>query len=195
MAASWSNIYCQMITEAGPILGEGLLEGFQTSIELESFDWTMDGPSTHKEQAAGGMAGAVSAVGGALGLAETREPEIGKLILHKRFDIASSMIHTCCDNQLKVLSASITVLHIATGGPGIHMPGFILVATDALIEDVTVTMDRGERGVEVKERVTLRANGIAITYMRKVMGISVPAIPFAYVKTEASSGPSLPGGF
>ena len=39
---SGSNIFMQLITATGPVLGEGLLEGFEGSIELKEFGWGMD---------------------------------------------------------------------------------------------------------------------------------------------------------
>ena len=38
---SGSNIFMQLITATGPVLGEGLLEGFEGSIELKDFSWGM----------------------------------------------------------------------------------------------------------------------------------------------------------
>ena len=36
---AWSNIFLQLITVTGPVIGEGLLAGWETSIELDSFKW------------------------------------------------------------------------------------------------------------------------------------------------------------
>ena len=41
--SGWSNIFLQLITGLGPVptpaVGEGLLEGWQGSIELQGFNW------------------------------------------------------------------------------------------------------------------------------------------------------------
>src|SRR6516225_442323 len=122
--SGWTNIFMQLITGAGPVLGEGMLEGWQTSIELQSFGWTSQLKDEHDKEKKGGVGGAVASA--AQGLTQ-KSPEssfdMGDLTFTKRFDVASAQIHTCLDNALPVLSASITVLHVKQGGRLVHEPG------------------------------------------------------------------------
>ena len=57
---AWSNIFLQLITGTGPggavpmpVIGEGLLEGWETSIELDSFEWGCDYEHHHEAQKKG----------------------------------------------------------------------------------------------------------------------------------------------
>ena len=52
---AWSNIFCQIITPAGPVIGEGLLSGWQTSIELTGFDWGLTVQQAHDIKASAAM--------------------------------------------------------------------------------------------------------------------------------------------
>lgn len=181
----WSNIFCQIITPAGPVIGEGLLSGWQTSIELDGFEWSAEVDQTPETDNPGGaLAAAV----------ETATPEIitpfkaGSLILHKRFDIATSDLHTLMDNpEMPIISVSITVLHIAHGGQVIHRPGFVILCTDCKIKDVDVKMEPGEQGVQIREDVTIDFQSITITYMRSIGKEVVPTIPFVYIKAAPAS--------
>ena len=83
--------------------------------------------------------------------------------MEKRFDIASAMIHTCLDNHLPVISASITVLNIKQGGRSIHEPGFTLVATDGLFHRRRAQHELDRAGVEVKESLTLDFDTIVVS--------------------------------
>ena len=47
---AWSNIFCQIIGATGPVIGEGLLSGWQTSIELEGFEWGLSVEQTHERE-------------------------------------------------------------------------------------------------------------------------------------------------
>ena len=50
---AWSNIFLQLVTPAGPVIGEGLLEGWQTSIELDKFEWSAEYKKSTKEEKIG----------------------------------------------------------------------------------------------------------------------------------------------
>lgn len=187
---AWSNIFLQLITPAGPVIGEGLLEGWQTSIELNSFKWDLS-YSAESEPPSKGLG---SAVGGAL-LAlvggASKNVSMGKLEFEKRFDIASAMIHTCLDNHIPIISASITVLNIKHGGRAIHEPGFTLVAADGYITDVDLAMAPSGNAVEVKETVTLKFNSIVISYLKKVGKDNLPTNPFFYTAPKKVGMPGL----
>jgi hypothetical protein len=174
---AWSNIFLQLVTPTGPVIGEGLLEGWQTSIELESFAWSMTYNKGEKGDGGGGVMGALSALAG---VGKNKNVEMGTLTMEKRFDIASAMIHTCLDNRIPILSASITVLNIKPGGRAIHEPGFTLVATNGYFTEASLDMKQSGHSVEVKESLTLHFNSIVISYLKKTGKDNVPTNPFFY---------------
>ncbi len=176
---AWSNIFLQLITPAGPIIGEGLLEGWQTSIELTSFKWGLTYSPEAEDPSKGFGAAAKGALLALVGGAE-KNVTMKELEFEKRFDIASSMIHTCLDNHIPIISASITVLNIKHHGRAIHEPGFVIVAADGHITDVDLSMAPSGNGVEVKETVTLKFNSIVVTYLKRVGKDNLPTNPFAY---------------
>jgi hypothetical protein len=191
---AWSNIFLQLITGTGPggavpmpVIGEGLLEGWETSIELESFSWGCSYEHHHEAQKSGSMLGALaSAASGALGLGG-KNIKMNPLVLRKRFDIASSQIHFCVDRDLPVISASITVLNIKHGGRAIHEPGFTLVATDGYFRDVKLSLVPSGNAVEVKEEINLEFKSIVVTYLKRVGKDNLPTNPFFYTAPEAGS--------
>ncbi|MGZ5183922.1 MAG: hypothetical protein ACXWIG_06155 [Caldimonas sp.] len=176
---AWSNIFLQLITPAGPVIGEGLLEGWQTSIELTSFKWGLTYHAEAEDPSQGFGAAAKGALLALVGGAE-KNVEMKELEFEKRFDIASAMIHTCLDNHIPIISASITVLNIKHHGRAIHEPGFVLVAADGYITDVDLAMAPNGNAVEVKETVTLKFNSIVVTYLKKVGKDNLPTNPFTY---------------
>ena len=86
----------------------------------------------------------------------------------KRFDIASSRIHACVDTNIPIISALISVLHIKQGSHSIHEPGFTLLATDGHFEKVDISMEKGDKGVEVIEDLELRFKHIVVTYSKRL---------------------------
>ena len=187
---AWSNIFLQLITPTGPVIGEGLLEGWQTSIELDTFSWTLsydpDAEANKKKTFGGGLAGAV---GGLLGL-KAKNLTPGVLMMEKRFDIASAMIHTCLDNHIPIISASITVLNIKHGGRAIHQPGFTLVAADGHFIKAELDLTPTGNGVEVKEKLELNFKSIVISYLKTFGKDNIPTNPFFYTAPDTPS--SLP---
>ena len=184
---AWSNIYLQLITITGPVIGEGLLDGWETSIELEKFGWGMTYNSDSKDPESSGGGGLMGAVGGAvkglLGIGGNRV-KMNELTMEKRFDIASAMIHTCLDNHLPIISASITVLNIKHGGRAIHEPGFTLVATDGYFTEVKLSMTPSQHGVEVKESLTLKFDSIVVSYLKRAGKDNIPTNPFIYTNPK-----------
>lgn len=165
---SQSNIYLQLVTLTGPVIGEGLLEGFQGSVELKDFSWGMHVLKDPKAKNGGLGEGLRSMVGAGKTVTVKMEP----LEFKKRFDIASSQIHTCLDNHIKVVSASITVLHIKHGdnavSGAIHQPGFTLVATDGYFTETKVDLVPDGNSAEVVETVRMSFKRIVITYLKNV---------------------------
>ena len=184
---AWSNIFLQLITVTGPVIGEGLLAGWETSIELDSFKWDCDfradaDAATKKSfgAALGGAALSMLGVGGV-------NLKMGSLTMEKRFDIASATIHTCLDNHLPIISASITVLNIKHGGRGIHQPGFTLVAADGFITNVGLKMVPAGNGVEVKEEITFDFKSIVVSYLKVNGKDNIPTNPFYYIAPDKTS--------
>lgn len=182
---SGSNIFLQLITATGPVIGEGLLDGWQGSIELHNFGW---GASV-EENPQSGKKGALGGLGKMLGIGDTVTFKMNPLTFEKRFDVASSQIHFCLDNHLKVISASITVLHIKHGGRAVHQPGFVLLATDGYITSVDIQAQPDGNSTELIENVTLEFRSITMTYMKKAGKDNVPTAPFFY--STPTSTPSL----
>jgi len=182
-----------------------------TQIELLSFTWDMEfhlDDAEEKESgsllgAAAGMAAGVAggnlagAVGGQAGLAVAAAAaataaaikdfqkipmiRMGVLKMKKRFDIASSRIHACIDQDIPINSALISVLHIKQGGNSIHEPGFSLLATNGYFEKVDVSMEKGDKGVDVIEDLELRFKNIVVTYSKRLAEHDIPMPPFVYV--------------
>lgn len=192
---SWSNIYLQLITATGPVLGEGLLDGWEGSIELRGFDWGMGARTVADQSGAGfGLGGLKSA----LGISKNVPIEMEPLTFTKRFDVASSHIHTCLDNHIPVISASITVLHFSPSAlpkgaagdalgstpaaalAGLHKPGFILLATDGYFESVDLNLEQDGTMSELVETVTLNFKMINISYVKPIGPAAVPMPPFIY---------------
>jgi len=153
--------------------------------------------------AGGAIAGNIAGLGGAAGIAAAATAaaiasaalaeddrlnvvNAGKLKFSKRFDIASSTLHTVVDNNLPVISALITVIHIKPDGATLHQPGFTLLATDGRLETVNVDMERGDKGVEVVEEFELEFKSIVITYSKRLGANNIPMAPFIHDFPEES---------
>lgn len=175
---SGSNIFLQLITATGPVVGEGLLDGWQGSIELRNFGW---GASYEENDAIGKKkTGLGAGLMKMVGLGNAANFKMESLTFQKRFDVASSQIHFCLDNHLKVASASITVLHIKHGGRAVHQPGFVLLATDGYITAVDIKAQSDGLSTELVEDVTLEFKNITMTYLKKAGKDNVPTAPFVY---------------
>jgi type VI protein secretion system component Hcp len=206
-----------------PVIGEGRLEmPWAMQIELLSFSWSFEIDHKAKEDkgsllgaAAGMAAGAVvgnlaGAAAGQAGLAAAavaaaavsaikdfqdiaKVKSLGLLKMTKRFDIASSRIQACVDNNLPIHSALISVLHIKQGARSIHEPGFTILATDGRFEKVDIKMEKGDKGVEVTEDLELRFKNIVVTYSKRLGIDNIPMPPFVYFSPkDPKAGPSLP---
>jgi len=195
-----------------------------TQIELVSFSWDIKYKHEYKDRSGGSLGGALAgmaagagggmaagAVGGQAGLAAAAvaaaaaaalaagtekkgKVELGVLKIVKRFDIASARLQSCADNNIKIFSALISVLHIKGGGHLIHEPGFTLLATDGYIEKVDVEMEKTDKGVEVIEKLDLQFRNIVIAYSKRLLEHNIPMPPFKYDSPpEPAGGPSIPG--
>lgn len=196
---SWSNIYLQLITATGPVIGEGLLDGWEGSIELRKFDWEMN---ANKKATQGGLKLNASTLKSIVGLGPDTGLDLKSLSFTKRLDVASSQIHTCLDNGLPVISASITVLHfspsalpkgaagdvLSVASPaagaleGLHKPGFILLATNGRFESAKLSLEDDGRMKEMVETVTMSFETISISYVKPIGPAAVPMPPFIYTK-------------
>lgn len=185
-----------------------------TQIELIGFSWGLafDYKDQVKKKsgsmlgAAAGMAGGAvagnvaGAVGGQAGIAvaaaaaaaasalmdfkEIPKADVGLLKMTKRFDLASARIQSCADNDIRINSALISVLHIKQGGGLMHEPGFTLLATNGYFEKVDVKMEKGDKGVEVTEELELHFKHIVVTYSKRLGAHNIPMPPFVYVAPD-----------
>ena len=176
-----SNIFLQLVTATGPVVGEGLLEGWQGSIELKEFSWGFHAlKDTEKKSTAAKLASMA-------GLGKPVTMKMEPLTFVKRFDVASSQIHICLDNHLPVLSASITVLHIKHGGRAVHQPGFVLVAANGYFSNVKLDLVEDGNSAELVETVELNFEFITINYLKSLGPDNLPTAPFFY------PAPKVPG--
>jgi hypothetical protein len=169
-----SNIYLRLITMTWPILGEGLLEGWETAIELKDFNWGIEAELHQK----GGMS-----VGSLIGMGQNVSVQMHPLKFTKRFDVASHHIHFCIDNKIKILSATITVLHMKPGFVPPHAPGFVLNCADGYFESTELELGSDGMLAELTETVTVNFGLMQMLYMKPVPGANgqpVPTAPFFY---------------
>jgi type VI protein secretion system component Hcp len=178
---SWSNIYCQILTKTGPVVGEGLLDGFQGSIELIDFKWGMK-VRTDAEKGSGSFGLSVSKLKSMAGLSSAKGLDLQELEITKRFDIASSRIHSCIDNDIPIASLSITVLHIKQGGRVLHQPGFTFVASDGYFTESALSLSPSGNAAELTETVKFNFRSVNITYLKRMGKDNFPMNPFFYAK-------------
>lgn len=170
-----SNIFMQLITKAGPLVGEGLLKGWEGSVELREFSWGMHALKDTKPKASAGAA-ALSMLGIGTPISIKMEP----LTFVKRFDVASAQIHTCLDNHVKIVSCSIAVLHVKQGDIPVLEPGFTLLATNGYFVSSKLSVEESDSGIEVMETVTLNFKNINIVYSKSVGKNALPTMPFLH---------------
>lgn len=173
---SRSNIFMQLVTGAGPVLGEGLLEGFEGSVEILEFEWGMKALKDPKEKKPGGALR--NAVASMAGLGPPVTIQMAPLTFKKRFDVGSSQLHYCLDNHLPVLSCSITVLHIKQQDRIIHQPGFVLVATKGYFERCEFDVRDDGLSKELIETYVLNFKSITMTYLKTLGKDNLPTAPF-----------------
>ncbi|HEV6963917.1 MULTISPECIES: hypothetical protein [Roseateles] len=174
---SQSNIFMQLITGAGPVVGEGLLEGFEGSVEILDFEWGMRALKDPKPRKTG-MAGVASAAAAMAGLGKPVSIQMEPLSFKKRFDVGSSQMHFCLDNHLPVVSASITVLHIKQQGRAIHQPGFVVMATQGYFESCALEVRDDGLSKQVIESWVLNFKNIKMTYLKTLGKDNLPTAPF-----------------
>ena len=171
---SRSNIFLELITGAGPVVGEGLLEGWEGSVEVLQFGWGMTALKDPKSRA-GGLASAAAAVAG---LVRPVSVQMAPLTFTKRFDVGSSQMHFCLDNHLPVVSATLTVLHIKQQGRAIHQPGFVLTCTQGYFSECALEVRDNGNAKDVLEHWTLNFKNIQLTYLKTLGKDSLPTAPF-----------------
>ena len=158
-------------------MGEGLLEGWEGSVELLEFSWGMHALKDPKPSA-GGLAGARSAAAAMAGVGKPVTIKMEPLVFVKRFDVGSSQLHFCVDNHLPVVSASITVLHIKQQGRAIHQPGLVLLATDGYFAECSFEVRDDGNSKELVETYTLNFKNIKMTYLKTLGKDNLPTAPF-----------------
>lgn len=181
------NIFMAVISAAGPVVGEGLKEGFQGTIELDSFGWDMSLQKDPKAKLGGG-ANALKSLGALVGVGGVDRIRVGSLSITKKFDIASPILHTYLDNHVLILSVVITVLHIKPGGQAVHQPGFVLTAENGYFQKSSLSLSGGSGNSALKETMTFNAKGITINYVKSLGvkvaggGMNAPTNPFWVIK-------------
>jgi len=173
---SGSNIFMQMITERGPVLGEGLLQGYEGSIELKEFNWGMH---CLKDP---GKTDLLSSAASLIGIGKPITVKLEPLEFTKRFDVGSMQMHLSLDRHWKILSTTITVLHIKQKGKMIHEPGFVLLCTDGYFSDISLELSQDGNMTELTETCKLNFKNINMTYLKKIDNSVVPAAPFFFPK-------------
>jgi type VI protein secretion system component Hcp len=174
---SASNIYLRLVTASGPVIGEGLLEGWETSIELKSFDWGMEvlKDSTGKKSIGGALASMA-------GLGPTIKVQMEPLKFTKRFDLSSFHIHLCLDNHIKVVTAAITVLHMKPNVIPPHAPGFVLNCANGYFESTSLKLAQDGNMSELEEEVVMNFTSIQMQYLKPIAGQPTPMAPFFHGK-------------
>lgn len=174
---SRSNIFMQLVTGAGPVVGEGLLEGWEGSIELLEFGWGMSALKDPKSRPTG-LAGVAAAAASMAGIGMPVTVQMEPLTFKKRFDVGSSQMHYCLDNHLPVVSATITVLHIKQQGRAIHQPGFVLACTMGYFAECALDVSDSGNSKEVTENWTLNFKSIKMMYLKTLGKDNLPTAPF-----------------
>ena len=181
---AWSNIFLQLTTLVGPILGEGqAAPPYTGQIELIDFKWDMTAHKNPDAKAGFGL-DLAAAASGFLGGGKEVQINLGKLSFKKRADAASALIMLALDNKVPVVLASITVLNIQNLVGPVRDPGYNLTVTGGYFSDLSLKLQSSQMGAELIEDVTMNFTGITITYMRKVDAINAhtPTIPFFFKK-------------
>lgn len=176
---SRSNIFMQLVTGAGPVVGEGLLEGFEGSVELIDFSWGMSALKDPKAKGSG-MAAVAAAAASMAGLGTPVTVKMLPLTFKKRFDVGSSQMHFCLDNHLPVVSATITVLHIRQQGRVMHQPGVVLACTMGYFADCALDVTESGLSREVTETWTLNFKSIKLMYLKTLGKDNLPTAPFIH---------------
>lgn len=171
---SGSNIYMRMITERGPVIGEGLLQGWEGAVELKEFSWGMH---VLKDPQKEGIGNALASI---VGMGKPVTVKLEPLEFIKRFDVSSMQMHLALDRHWKVLNATITVLHIKQKGKFIHEPGFVLMANDGYFSDISLDLQQDGNMVELVETCKLNFKQVTMQYLKKIGNSVAPAAPFFY---------------
>jgi len=176
---SGTNIFMSLITTRGPVIGEALKEGMQTAIEVEKFSWSFKVKEVNKDGGKFSLPSKASMLMMA-GIGSSSQAEMGTISLEKKFDLASPMLHAAVDNRWKIITGTITVLHIKPGDRPIHQPGFILNFGGGEIKKADVKMSGSGSSADLTETLTFNPSWISITYLRSVGKDNVPTNPFIF---------------
>jgi type VI protein secretion system component Hcp len=179
---SGTNIFMQVIAATGPVIGEGLKDGFQGSIELDSFTWAMTAQKQAEFLSAGNV---VASMGSLIGLSPIKSYTWAELSITKKFDVASPILHTYLDNHVLILSVSITVLHIKPGGRTIHQPGFVLAMQNGYFTKSSLALSSSGGAAELTETMAFNGTGITISYVKSLGKDNVPTNPFVAIKPSS----------
>jgi hypothetical protein len=192
---SWTIDYKHEFKESGGGLGGavgGMAAGVGAGVAAGAIGAVSgSGEATQAALAAAAAAAAVASLADAAGK-KRGKCTLGVLRIVKRFDIASSRLQSCADNNVNIFSALISVLHIKGGGHLIHEPGFTLLATDGYIEKVDIEMEKTDKGVEVVEKLDIQFRNIVIAYSKRLLEHNIPMPPFKYDSPPEDDGLGAP---
>lgn len=188
---AWSNILCKVIRESGPVIGEGLLMGWQTDIPLSGFSWGVD-TNLEALKADRDMGEELELASSSTVLSGTKQPvEVKNFTLKKRFDVSSAELHQIVDNQEDVESVVVTVLHVAHGrGMVINLPGFMITLSECKFKSVNTELSRSDKGIDVMETYEIEFRGVTLLYLKTLppaaLQVTVPTLEFSYAKPESA---------
>ncbi len=185
MSVGWTNVFMHLITMTGPVVGEGFATGFNGGIELMDFKLGFG----VERQSSGSVAEHAKAI---IGLGKEQSFTMDKLTFTKRFDASSPLIMYAIDNDLLVVTATISVIGMLQTGKPIHEPGLVIVLADGKFIDIKTNFKEDGRGAVVEDEITMSFNSIVMTYMRdtitgKDQTNRIPTLPFVYKKSTSAN--------
>ncbi len=167
-----SNIYMRLVLLTGPVIGEGLLHGWETSIELKAFNF--DGQYTRKREAGLGLASLAAMIG----LTGAPNFTMRSMTFSKRFDVASSAMHLAVDHKVPILTAAITVLHMMPNKIPPHTPGVVVNTQGGHLTKVDLKLGNDGKMAELTETYNMQFDMIEMLYLKPVNGQPIPTAPF-----------------
>lgn len=135
----WSQIFLDIeFAKAGRIEGECEFAGFEKQIVLMDFDWSMDLALQQGKEA-------------------KRRVTLKNIDIKKRFDSASVKLLNCLNARDEIVKAKITVAHrvsesAVTGGQMSLRRSFVLIATKARLNDISIDMATDGKSTVLMEK-------------------------------------------
>lgn len=181
MAVGWTNIFMHLVLfPAVPVPGEGWATGFNGGIELIDFKFGFEAEIV-EQKSMGEHAKAI------LGIGKEMSFDVKPLTITKRFDISSTPIMYAIDNDLPIITATISVIGMMHTGRPMHEPGLVIVLTNGRFLDITTKIAEEGKGAQVIDTVRMSFTGMVMTYMKDTLTgkdsvTRIPTQPFLYKK-------------